>query len=43
MFLVEGNPVADISNIRKTVLVIKDGVLYDPAKLYKAISIKPWQ
>ena len=43
MFLVEGNPVTDISNIRKTVLVIKDGVLYDPAKLYKAVSIQPWQ
>ncbi len=43
MFLVEGNPVTDISNIRKTVLVVKDGMLYDPAKLYKAISIRPWQ
>jgi imidazolonepropionase-like amidohydrolase len=43
MFLVAGNPVADIANIRKTVLVIKEGILYDPAKLYKAIAIKPYQ
>lgn len=40
MVLVDGNPVENISNIRKTKLVIKDGILYDPAKLYAAISIK---
>ncbi len=42
MILVEGNPVENISNIRKTKLVIRDGIIYDPAKLYAAISIKPF-
>ena len=40
MILVEGNPVEDISNIRNTAWVIKDGILYNPAVLYKAIAIQ---
>ena len=40
MILVEGNPVANISNIRKTVMVITHGKMYDPIKLYNSISIK---
>lgn len=42
MVLVAGDPVQQISNIRKTKLVIKNGVIYDPAKLYKAISVVPF-
>jgi imidazolonepropionase-like amidohydrolase len=42
MILVEGNPVDSISNIRKTVWVIKNGILYNPSVLYKAIAIKPY-
>lgn len=41
MVLVDGNPLSNINDIRKAVLVIKDGVMYDPAKLYQALSIKP--
>jgi imidazolonepropionase-like amidohydrolase len=41
MVLIDGNPLKNISDIRKAVLVIKDGVMYDPAKLYQALSIKP--
>ena len=40
MILVDGNPVANISNLRKTVLIITQGKMYDPAKLYNSISIK---
>lgn len=40
--LVEGNPVENISNVRNTKLVITQGKIYDPAKLYNAISIKPF-
>ncbi len=40
IILVEGNPVENISNIRKTVLVITQGKVYDPIKLYNSISIK---
>ncbi|NML37603.1 amidohydrolase family protein [Chitinophaga sp. G-6-1-13] len=42
MVLVAGDPVKNISNVRKTKLVIKNGVIYDPAKLYKAISVVPF-
>jgi len=39
--LVEGNPVANISDIRKTVLVVKDGVLYNSAELYAELGVTP--
>jgi hypothetical protein len=36
--LVDGNPAANISDIRKTVLVVKDGVLYQSAELYSELG-----
>jgi Amidohydrolase family len=39
--LVDGDPVANISDIRKTDLVVKDGVLYRPAELYSALGVEP--
>jgi imidazolonepropionase-like amidohydrolase len=36
LVLLEGNPAADIHAIEKVVLVFKDGVAYDPARLVKA-------
>jgi len=39
--LVDGDPVADISNVRKTTLVVKDGVLYKSAELYSALGVEP--
>ncbi|HSE48128.1 MAG TPA: amidohydrolase family protein [Terriglobales bacterium] len=39
--LVEGDPAADIRNIRHTRLTMKDGVLYDPAEIDGALGIKP--
>ncbi|HVR98744.1 MAG TPA: amidohydrolase family protein [Thermoanaerobaculia bacterium] len=41
LILVDGDPVARISDIRRVVLTVKDGVLYDPAELYPAIGVKP--
>ncbi|MFI5101824.1 MAG: amidohydrolase family protein, partial [Terriglobales bacterium] len=41
LVLVEGNPAANISDIRKTALVVKDGVLYHPAELYTELGVKP--
>lgn len=38
--LIDGNPLEDISNIRKIKLVITQGKMYDPVKLYNAVSIK---
>jgi len=41
MILVDGDPTKNISDIRRVVLTVKDGVTYDPAKLYEAIGVKP--
>jgi len=39
--LVNGDPVASISDIRKTALVVKDGILYKPDELYAALGVTP--
>lgn len=39
--LVDGDPVVNISDVRKTALVVKDGVLYRPAELYSALGVEP--
>ena len=39
--LVNGDPVANISDIRKTALVMKNGVLYRPGELYSAVGVAP--
>jgi imidazolonepropionase-like amidohydrolase len=41
LVLVDGNPTANISDIRKTALVVKDGVLYNPAELYTELGVTP--
>lgn len=41
LILVDGDPSVRISDVRRVTLVVKDGVMYDPAKLYEAIGIKP--
>jgi hypothetical protein len=41
MILVDGDPTRNISDIRRVVLTVKDGTVYDPAKLYAAIGVKP--
>ena len=39
--LVDGDPTKNISDIRKTVVVVKDGVLYNPAELYTELGVGP--
>lgn len=39
--LVDGDPVANISDIRKTALVVKDGIFYKPEELYAALGVTP--
>jgi len=39
--LVNGDPVANISDIRKTALVMKDGIFYKPEELYSALGVEP--
>ena len=41
LILVEGDPTARISDIRRVVLVIKEGTIYDAAALYKALGVAP--
>jgi imidazolonepropionase-like amidohydrolase len=40
LVLVDGDPAARISDIRKTALVVKDGVVYEPAKMYGAVGVR---
>jgi len=37
----EKKPILDISDIRNTALVMKDGVLYRPEELYSALGVAP--
>jgi imidazolonepropionase-like amidohydrolase len=39
--LVEGDPTVRISDVRRTRLVVKDGVVYEPDRLYAAIGVAP--
>jgi imidazolonepropionase-like amidohydrolase len=41
LVVVTGDPLANISDIRNTDLVVKDGVVYHPADLYRSLGIKP--
>ena len=41
MVLVAGDPAQNISDVRHTALVIKNGSIYEPAALYKALGVKP--
>jgi imidazolonepropionase-like amidohydrolase len=39
--LVSGDPVQNISDIRKTALVVKNGIIYQPQELYSALGVAP--
>ena len=39
--LIEGDPTRDISAVRNTKLVIKDGILYYPAEIDRELGIRP--
>jgi hypothetical protein len=41
VILVEGDPAARISDIRKVTTVVKDGVVYQVADLDRALGVKP--
>jgi imidazolonepropionase-like amidohydrolase len=41
VILVDGDPTVDIRTIRRVVLTVKDGVVYDPAKLWAEVGVKP--
>jgi imidazolonepropionase-like amidohydrolase len=41
VILINGDPTVNISNIRNTALVVKDGALYKPAELYTELGVTP--
>ena len=41
LVLVDGDPTTNISDVRRTALVVKNGVIYRPAELYAALGIRP--
>jgi imidazolonepropionase-like amidohydrolase len=41
LLLVNGNPIENISDIRRCQLVMKDGVVYKSADVYRAVGIAP--
>ncbi len=41
LLLVEGDPSRDMGDLRRGVLVIKDGVIFEPDALYGAVGIAP--
>lgn len=41
LVLVDGDPTANISDVRRTALVVKNGVMYRPTELYGALGIRP--
>ena len=41
VILIDGDPTKNISDIRKTALVVKDGVVYKPAELYTELGVTP--
>jgi imidazolonepropionase-like amidohydrolase len=41
LLLVDGNPAERISDVRRGRLVLKDGVVFEPAQLYAAVGVLP--
>ncbi len=41
LVLIDGNPASNISDVRKTSLTMKDGVIYKPAELYTELGVAP--
>ncbi len=39
--VVDGDPTTNISDIRKVVTVVKDGLIYQPAEIDRELGIKP--
>ncbi len=41
LILIDGDPLARMADIRRVVLTVKDGIVFDPAAVYASIGIKP--
>jgi imidazolonepropionase-like amidohydrolase len=38
--VIDGNPLENMSDIRKVVRVVKDGKVFDPAEIYRELGVK---
>jgi imidazolonepropionase-like amidohydrolase len=41
LILIDGDPAARISDVRRVVTVVKNGVVYDPDAIQRALGIRP--
>jgi cytosine/adenosine deaminase-related metal-dependent hydrolase len=41
LILIDGDPLARMADVRRVVLTVKDGIVFDPAAVYASIGIKP--
>ncbi|HYU30736.1 MAG TPA: amidohydrolase family protein [Thermoanaerobaculia bacterium] len=41
LILIDGDPLARISDVRRVALTIKDGTVFDPAAVYATLGVKP--
>ena len=41
LILVDGNPLADIRDLRRVSRVVVNGRMYDPAKLWESVGFRP--
>jgi hypothetical protein len=41
LILIDGDPLARMSDIRRVTLTVKDGLVFDPAAVYTTIGVKP--
>ncbi len=41
LILVNGDPASRISDVRRVTLTVKDGVVYDPAALWREVGVRP--
>ena len=41
LVLIDGDPAVRISDVRKPVVTVKDGVVYRPAELYGELGVRP--
>jgi imidazolonepropionase-like amidohydrolase len=43
LVLVDGDPLARISDVRRVVTVVKGGVVFDARAVYASIGVRPWR
>ena len=42
LVVIDGDPLASISDVRKTVMTFRAGVLYPAKELYESVGVSPW-